>query len=84
MLKLTSLLRASVLSANPESSWFGVCQPDVPCITPGTYAFLGAAAALWYALVPVLLFLATQSDFVHFSTIQRGDPNDSHRRSHHV
>ena len=25
---------------------FSVCQPDVPCITPGTYAFLGAAAAL--------------------------------------
>jgi len=25
---------------------FAVCQPDVPCITPGTYAFLGAAAAL--------------------------------------
>ncbi|KAG5717997.1 putative chloride channel protein, partial [Termitomyces sp. T112] len=25
---------------------FAVCAPDVPCITPGTYAFLGAAAAL--------------------------------------
>ncbi|KAG6813134.1 hypothetical protein H0H92_013758 [Tricholoma furcatifolium] len=25
---------------------FSVCKPDVPCITPGTYAFLGAAAAL--------------------------------------
>ena len=23
-----------------------MCQPDVPCITPGTYALLGAAAAL--------------------------------------
>jgi chloride channel 3/4/5 len=35
--------------ANPESSWFGgVCSPDVPCITPGTYALLGAAAALWF------------------------------------
>ncbi|KAI0081975.1 Cl-channel protein [Panus rudis PR-1116 ss-1] len=28
------------------SGIFAVCQPDVPCITPGTYAFLGAAAAL--------------------------------------
>ncbi|KAH8119059.1 chloride channel [Phellopilus nigrolimitatus] len=32
--------------AYPQSGIFAVCQPDVPCITPGTYAFLGAAAAL--------------------------------------
>ncbi|KAK0722071.1 chloride channel [Lasiosphaeria miniovina] len=32
--------------ANPQSVFFASCQPDVPCITPGTYAFLGAAAAL--------------------------------------
>jgi chloride channel 3/4/5 len=32
--------------ANQTSGIFAVCQPDVPCITPGTYAFLGAAAAL--------------------------------------
>ena len=30
----------------PDSSFFSTCEPDVPCITPGTYAFLGAAAAL--------------------------------------
>lgn len=30
----------------PSSAFFAACQPDVPCITPGTYAFLGAAAAL--------------------------------------
>ncbi|QBZ58836.1 hypothetical protein PoMZ_03794 [Pyricularia oryzae] len=30
----------------PSSSFFSSCAPDVPCITPGTYAFLGAAAAL--------------------------------------
>ncbi|KIW21189.1 hypothetical protein PV08_01769 [Exophiala spinifera] len=30
----------------PDSQFFSTCQPDVPCITPGTYAFLGAAAAL--------------------------------------
>ena len=29
-----------------HSGIFAVCRPDVPCITPGTYAFLGAAAAL--------------------------------------
>ncbi|KAK7749027.1 glycerol ethanol, ferric requiring protein [Cytospora paraplurivora] len=32
--------------ANPNSSYFAACEPDVPCITPGTYAFLGAAASL--------------------------------------
>ncbi|CAN8102355.1 unnamed protein product [Discula destructiva] len=32
--------------AFPESTYFSSCEPDVPCITPGTYAFLGAAAAL--------------------------------------
>jgi chloride channel 3/4/5 len=30
----------------PESAFFSACEPDGPCITPGTYAFLGAAAAL--------------------------------------
>ncbi|KAH6607836.1 voltage-gated chloride channel [Trichoderma cornu-damae] len=32
--------------ANPGSVFFAACKPDEPCITPGTYAFLGAAAAL--------------------------------------
>ncbi|PHH88643.1 hypothetical protein CDD83_7273 [Cordyceps sp. RAO-2017] len=32
--------------ANPTSIFFSACKPDEPCITPGTYAFLGAAAAL--------------------------------------
>ncbi|EIN11552.1 voltage-gated chloride channel [Punctularia strigosozonata HHB-11173 SS5] len=32
--------------ATPGEGLFAYCQPDVPCITPGTYAFLGAAAAL--------------------------------------
>jgi chloride channel 3/4/5 len=30
----------------PTSAFFAACEPDGPCITPGTYAFLGAAAAL--------------------------------------
>jgi hypothetical protein len=37
--------------AYPTSGMFAVCRPDVPCITPGTYAFLGAAAALRYVVV---------------------------------
>lgn len=32
--------------AYPQSVFFSSCEPDVPCITPGTYAFLGSAAAL--------------------------------------
>ncbi|KAG1413676.1 hypothetical protein G6F58_007349 [Rhizopus delemar] len=31
---------------NPDLFLFSSCRPDMPCITPGTYAFLGAAAAL--------------------------------------
>ncbi|KAF2459093.1 chloride channel [Lineolata rhizophorae] len=30
----------------PNSPFFSACGPDGPCITPGTYAFLGAGAAL--------------------------------------
>lgn len=30
----------------PDSQLFSACEPDIPCITPGTYAFLGAGAAL--------------------------------------
>lgn len=32
--------------AFPTSVFFAACEPDLPCITPGTYAFLGAASAL--------------------------------------
>ncbi|KAF4125235.1 chloride channel 3/4/5 [Geosmithia morbida] len=32
--------------ASPDSAFFAACKPDETCITPGTYAFLGAAAAL--------------------------------------
>ncbi|KAF5380634.1 hypothetical protein D9615_004751 [Tricholomella constricta] len=38
--------RAYNQPGNNSSGIFAVCAPDVPCITPGTYAFLGAAAAL--------------------------------------
>ena len=30
----------------PQSGIFAICNPDIPCITPGVYAFLGAAATL--------------------------------------
>ncbi|KAJ8060606.1 hypothetical protein OCU04_010917 [Sclerotinia nivalis] len=40
------ILVQAIHEAYPASVFFASCQPDVPCITPGTYAFLGAAAAL--------------------------------------
>ncbi|KAF5871290.1 putative chloride channel protein 5 protein [Botrytis fragariae] len=30
----------------PKFFAFATCEPDVPCVTPGTYAIIGAAAAL--------------------------------------
>ncbi|KAL8806004.1 MAG: hypothetical protein Q9223_004695 [Gallowayella weberi] len=31
---------------HPDALIFASCEPDVPCITPGTYAIIGAASAL--------------------------------------
>ncbi|KAL8734800.1 MAG: hypothetical protein Q9181_003024 [Wetmoreana brouardii] len=33
-------------SNHPNALIFKTCEPDVPCITPGTYAIIGAASAL--------------------------------------
>lgn len=40
------ILVQALHEAYPASVFFSACQQDAPCITPGTYAFLGAAAAL--------------------------------------
>jgi len=44
--RTVGIIVQAIQEANPQSIFFSSCQPDVPCITPGTYAFLGAAAAL--------------------------------------
>lgn len=44
--RTVGILVQALYEAHPTSVFFSACQPDVPCITPGTYAFLGAAAAL--------------------------------------
>lgn len=44
--RMVGILVKALYNAFPHSAMFAACQPDVPCITPGTYAFLGAAAAL--------------------------------------
>ncbi|KAF8461409.1 chloride channel [Kalaharituber pfeilii] len=44
--RAVGILVQALHEAMPDSRFFAACQPDVPCITPGTYAFLGAAAAL--------------------------------------
>ncbi|KAF9227018.1 Cl-channel protein [Gyrodon lividus] len=44
--RMVGIIVKSIYRAYPQSGMFAVCDPDIPCITPGTYAFLGAAAAL--------------------------------------
>ena len=44
--RMVGIIVQAIQQANPDSGFFSACKPDVPCITPGTYAFLGAAAAL--------------------------------------
>lgn len=44
--RMVGILVQALHEAAPDSRFFASCKPDVPCITPGTYAFLGAGAAL--------------------------------------
>ena len=44
--RMIGILVQALHEAMPDSKFFASCEPDVPCITPGTYAFLGAGAAL--------------------------------------
>ena len=44
--RLIGIFVQAVHESMPDSKLFAACEPDVPCITPGTFAFLGAAAAL--------------------------------------
>ncbi|KAG1767420.1 chloride channel [Suillus occidentalis] len=44
--RMVGIMVKAMYRAYPHSGIFAVCDPNVPCITPGTYAFLGAAAAL--------------------------------------
>ncbi|KAH8162313.1 hypothetical protein CIB48_g5933 [Xylaria polymorpha] len=44
--RTVGVIMQSIYRSNPDSMFFSACLPDEPCITPGTYAFLGAAAAL--------------------------------------
>ncbi|KAL9609404.1 MAG: hypothetical protein Q9167_005828 [Letrouitia subvulpina] len=44
--RMIGILVQALHEAFPHAKFFAACEPDVPCITPGTYAFLGAAAAL--------------------------------------
>jgi chloride channel 3/4/5 len=44
--RMVGIFVQAIHEAFPNSRFFAACEPDVPCITPGTYAFLGAGAAL--------------------------------------
>lgn len=44
--RMVGILVQALHESFPDSKFFASCEPDVPCITPGTYALLGAGAAL--------------------------------------
>ncbi|KJY02505.1 voltage gated chloride channel like protein [Zymoseptoria brevis] len=44
--RMVGVLVQALHESFPNSAYFAACDPDVTCITPGTYAFLGAGAAL--------------------------------------
>lgn len=44
--RMIGIVVQALHDAYPDARFFSSCEPDVPCITPGTYAFLGAGAAL--------------------------------------
>lgn len=44
--RMVGILVQTLHESFPDSQFFASCEPDVPCITPGTYAFLGAGATL--------------------------------------
>ena len=44
--RMVGILVQALHESFPQSRFFAACEPDIPCITPGTYAFLGAGAAL--------------------------------------
>ncbi|EEB93620.1 hypothetical protein MPER_07692, partial [Moniliophthora perniciosa FA553] len=44
--RVIGIMVKAMYRAYPQSGIFAYCDPNIPCITPGTYAFLGAAAAL--------------------------------------
>lgn len=44
--RMVGIMVQSLQESFPEAAFFSACQSGQTCITPGTYAFLGAAAAL--------------------------------------
>jgi chloride channel 3/4/5 len=44
--RMVGIMVQSLHESFPDAAFFSACQPNQTCITPGTYAFLGAAAAL--------------------------------------
>jgi chloride channel 3/4/5 len=44
--RITGMLLEALHATYPHSRYFAACAPNESCITPGTYAFLGAGAAL--------------------------------------
>lgn len=62
--RMVGMLVQALHERFPDAAFFSMCVPNEPCITPGTYAFLGAGAALSgimhiYVSVVVIMFELT-------------------------
>jgi len=90
--RMVGILVEALHHAYPTATYFAQCEPDVPCITPGTYAFLGAAAALSGIMhitvsVVVIMFELTGAltyilpTMVHALTFSRSEFADDDARS---
>ncbi|KAK7610988.1 voltage gated chloride channel [Phyllosticta paracitricarpa] len=44
--RAVGLIVSLLQKAHPTWYLFAACEPDVPCVTPGTYAIIGAASAI--------------------------------------
>ncbi|GAA5882900.1 hypothetical protein JCM3774_001381 [Rhodotorula dairenensis] len=44
--RMVGILVKALYRSHPTWSLFAACDPDKPCVVPGTYAFMGAAAGL--------------------------------------
>ncbi|OIW33510.1 hypothetical protein CONLIGDRAFT_659445 [Coniochaeta ligniaria NRRL 30616] len=44
--RAVGIIMEILVASHPTSFPFASCEPDIPCVTPGTYAIIGAAATL--------------------------------------
>lgn len=92
--RMVGILVQALHDSFPHARFFASCEPDVPCITPGTYAFLGAAAALsgimhitvsvvviMFELTGALTYILPTMVSLTLSSVQAGKPDYSDSES---